>query len=177
MSVAAKKLPPLELGDNVLIQNQSGNHLRRWDKRRVVVEVLGFDQYQVRVEGSRRLTLRNRRFLRRFSKQQPIAFVTLPVCERDGVDMEPEPMSATRRAKQVGTLEGRDGHGGVGAVPSQADVPDGVEDVHAKQPLQLVERGAAGHDLRVDMDRGGPPVDQQDGGHAVAVPSEPCEEV
>ena len=132
--------------------------------------MLGFDQYQVRVEGSRRLTLRNRRILRRFSKQ-PIAFVTLPVCERDGVDMEPEPMSATRQAKQVGTLEGRDGHGGVGAVPSQADVPDGVEDVHAKQPLQLVERGAAGHDLRVDMDSGGPPVDQQDGGNAVAVPS------
>ena len=54
--MAAKKLPPLELGDNVLIQNQSGNHLRRWDKRRVVVEVLGFDQYQVRVEGRLRET-------------------------------------------------------------------------------------------------------------------------
>ena len=125
--------------------------------------MLGFDQYQVRVEGSRRLTLRNRRFLRRFSKHQPNAFVTLPVGERDGVDMEPEPMSATRQAKQVGTLEGRDGHGGVGAVPSQA------EDVQAKQPVQPVEGGAAGHDQRVDMDRGGPSVDQQDGGHAVAV--------
>ena len=129
-------------------------------------------------EGSGKLTLRNRRFLRRFSKHQPNAFVTLPVGERDGVDMEPEPMSATRQAKQVGISARRDGHGGVGAVPSQADVPVyGVEDVQAKQPVQLVEGGAAGHDLHVDMDRGGPPVDQQDGGHAVAVPSEPCEEV
>ena len=51
MSVAAKKLPPLELGDNVLIQNQSGNHPRRSDTQGVVVEVLGLDQYQVRVEG------------------------------------------------------------------------------------------------------------------------------
>ena len=109
--------------------------------------------------------------MRRFSKHQPNAFVTLPVGERDGVDMEPEPMSATRQAKQVGTLEGRDGHGGVGSVPSQA------EDVQAKQPVQPVEGGAAGHDQRVDMDRGGPSVDQQDGGHAVAVPSEPCEDV
>ena len=70
----------------------------------------------------------------------------------------------------MGTSEGRNGHGGVGAVPSQADVPvHGVEDVQAKQPVQLVEGGAAGHDLHVDMDRGGPPVDLQDGGHAVAV--------
>ena len=94
---------------------------------------------QVRVESSRRLTLRNRRFLRRFSKHQPTAFVTLPVGERDGVDMEPEPMSAARQARQVGTSEGRDEHGGVGDVHSQVDVPvHGVEDVHAKQPVQLV---------------------------------------
>ena len=78
-STAAKKLPSLVLGDKVLIQNQSGNHPRRWDKRGEVVEVLGFDQYQVRVEGSRRLTLRNRRFLRKYSQFHPTVFVILPV--------------------------------------------------------------------------------------------------
>ena len=59
-SAHARELPPLLVGDDVMIQNQRGNYPRRWDKRGVVVEVLDHDQYQVRVEGSRKLTLRNR---------------------------------------------------------------------------------------------------------------------
>ena len=67
-----------------------------WDKRGVVIEVLGFDQYQVRLEGSRRLILRNMRILRKYSKYHPTAFVTLPV------DTELETVSAPTQAKQVG---------------------------------------------------------------------------
>ena len=165
-STAAKKLPSLVLGDKVLIQNQSGNHPRRWDKRGVVVEVLGFDQYQVRVEGSRRLTLRNRRFLRKYSQFHPTAFVTLPV------NTELEPVSVPSQAKQVGTSTGRDGHGAVRVIPNQAGVPGhGGEEVQAEQPVQLVGGGAADRDMHVDIDRGGPSVDGQDDDHAVAVPS------
>ena len=39
-SAHARKLPPLMVGDDVMIQNQRGNYPRRWDKRGVVVEVL-----------------------------------------------------------------------------------------------------------------------------------------
>ena len=59
-------LDPLNVGDNVFIQNQTGNNPTRWDRSGVVMEVLDFDQYVVKVSGSGRLTTRNRRFLRKF---------------------------------------------------------------------------------------------------------------
>ena len=63
----AKKLPPLTIGDKVFIQNQVGNHPRRWERTGTVVELKDHDQYNVRVDGTGRLTLRNRRFLRSLS--------------------------------------------------------------------------------------------------------------
>ena len=59
-------LAPLKVGDHVFIQNQEGNYLRQWDKRGQGFEVKGYDQYIVRVDGLRRLTRRNRKFLRKF---------------------------------------------------------------------------------------------------------------
>ena len=61
-----KTLSPLPLGTKVLIQNQTGNHPRRWDKTGVIVECRGHDQYLVKVDGSGRTTLRNRKYLRSF---------------------------------------------------------------------------------------------------------------
>ena len=61
-----RKLHPLNIGDHVLIQNQSGPFPKKWDKSGIIVEVKTYDQYSVRVDGSGRITLRNRRFLRRF---------------------------------------------------------------------------------------------------------------
>ena len=59
-----KTLPKLEVSDVVMIQNQSGPHPLKWDKSGMVVEVLPFDQYKVKMDGSGRLSLRNRKFLR-----------------------------------------------------------------------------------------------------------------
>lgn len=61
-----KRLPPLVVGDLVRIQNQTGPHPNKWDRTGVVVEVRQHDQYVVKVDGSGRITLRNRRFLRKF---------------------------------------------------------------------------------------------------------------
>ena len=61
-----RRLPPLAVGNHVRIQNQIGPHPGRWDKTGQVVEVRQHDQYVVRVDGSGRVTLRNRQFLRRF---------------------------------------------------------------------------------------------------------------
>ena len=66
-SQKTKTLPELEIGDRVAVQNQVGNHPKRWDRRGVVVNKLPFQQYEVRLDGSRRITLRNRRFLKRYS--------------------------------------------------------------------------------------------------------------
>ena len=47
------------------IQNQTGRFPIRWDKTGVVVQVGENDQYIVKVDGSGRLTLRNRKYLRK----------------------------------------------------------------------------------------------------------------
>lgn len=61
-----KRLPPLRVGDRVRLQNQIGPHSKKWDKTGFIVEVKQHDQYVVRVDGSRRVTLRNRKFLRHY---------------------------------------------------------------------------------------------------------------
>ena len=60
----ARSLPPLKVGDRCLVQNQAGNSPKKWDRSGVVTEVLPFDQYTVKVDGSSRVTVRNRRFLK-----------------------------------------------------------------------------------------------------------------
>ena len=62
------QLQPLKVGDWVFIQNQTANHPLRWDRTGLVIEVKQFDQYAVKVDGSGRVTLRNRKFLRKFDK-------------------------------------------------------------------------------------------------------------
>ena len=46
-SAHTRPLPPLKVGDTVFVQNQSGNHPRRFEKTGVIVEVQQHDQYQV----------------------------------------------------------------------------------------------------------------------------------
>ena len=62
-----KRLPPLAIGDHVRIQNQTGHNPTKWDKTGSVVEVHQFDQYVIKVDGSGRVTLRNRKFLRKYT--------------------------------------------------------------------------------------------------------------
>ena len=68
LSQGTKELPPLQAGDYVMIQNQLGNKPKQWDKRGVVVQAHPeIRQYKVMLFGSRRLSLRNRRFLRKYT--------------------------------------------------------------------------------------------------------------
>ena len=59
-------LPPLKVGDRVRIQNQTGPNPNKWDRTGVVIEVRQFHQYLIRIDGSGRQTLRNRKHLRKF---------------------------------------------------------------------------------------------------------------
>ena len=61
----SKELLPLKIGDCVQIQNQTGNHPNKWLSTGVVSEVLPHRQYNIVVDGSRQITLQNRRFLRK----------------------------------------------------------------------------------------------------------------
>ena len=62
-----KPLHQLESGDNVAVQNGCGNEPKRWDKRGTIINYKGNDQYLVKVDGSGRLTSRNRKHLKRLS--------------------------------------------------------------------------------------------------------------
>ncbi len=70
------ELKTLDIGDAVQVQNQVGSHPNKWNNTGVVSSVLPNRQYNVVMDGSRRVTLRNRRYLRK----------VLPVCRRHIVD-------------------------------------------------------------------------------------------
>ena len=81
LSEHTRSLPPLSVGDHVRIQNQTGHHPTKWDRTGLVIEVRQFDQYVIRVDGSGRVTLRNRKFLRKYT----------PVVSREPITMLPGP--------------------------------------------------------------------------------------
>ena len=64
----AHDLLPLQPGDHVRVQNQTGNNEKRWDKTGIVREIrLEINAYLIQMDGSRRLSARNRRFLRKIT--------------------------------------------------------------------------------------------------------------
>ena len=60
-----RRLNPLRVGDHVWIQNQVGSNPRKWEQTGTVIEVKQYDQYLIKIDGSGRVTLRNRKFLRK----------------------------------------------------------------------------------------------------------------
>ena len=67
ISEQRRTLKPLKLGDSVSVQNQSGNRPKKWDRTGRIVEAMPHRQYRVALDGSKHVTLRNRRFLRRIA--------------------------------------------------------------------------------------------------------------
>ena len=89
LKVGTKVLHKLEVGNILAIQNQTSPRAKKWDKTGVVVEILPFDQYRVKVDGSGQVTLRNQRFLRRLGQGGNIEDApTQPVDTLDQVGAE-----------------------------------------------------------------------------------------
>ena len=66
LSQHSRPLAPLQVGQHVLIQDQnkaSATH-KQWTRTGIIIDVGSHDDYQVRVDGSRMITKRNRKFLR-----------------------------------------------------------------------------------------------------------------
>ena len=61
------RLPPLQVGDHVYVQNLVGNHPRRWERTGTVVEVRQYHQYVIRIDDTGRVTIRNGQHLRKFT--------------------------------------------------------------------------------------------------------------
>ena len=111
------RLPPLQVGQKVLIQNQAGRYPLRWDKSGTVGEVFPYDQYVIRVDGSNRLTRRNRRFLRAY--KPAVSYDPLPNVTVDE-DVLPEPDWGARGVNS--------GSKPLSSSPGEHIVPPGVED-------------------------------------------------
>ena len=62
-----KTLTPLTQNAVVMVQNQTGRHALKWDKSGTIVEVLPYDQYRIKMDGSGRVSTRNRKFIRPIS--------------------------------------------------------------------------------------------------------------
>ena len=100
MDKTCRVLPPLHIGDRCFLQNRHGNYPRRWDRTGTIMDVKPYDKYCVRIDGSRKLTTRNRRFLKLF---HPISTSVEPPPPHPfydnsggdgGNDVEDEPVSS-----------------------------------------------------------------------------------
>ena len=63
LSEHTKKVNELKVGESLLVLNQMGRHARKWDSLSVVVELLPFQQYQVKLDKLGQVSLRNRRLI------------------------------------------------------------------------------------------------------------------
>ena len=97
----------LAKGDYVAAQNGEGSHQKRWDKTGQVMQKLPFRQYHVKIDGSNRLTLRNRKFLRRIEpvcrhRPPPLSSITLP-SNTQPVSSTTEPIPSMNNEPQPNT--------------------------------------------------------------------------
>lgn len=101
LSVGAKTLPSLSLGDTVVVQDQqaSGGKRGRWTKTGRMVEVLPHDSYMVVIDGSRAPTQQNRRFLKKIS---PFTTLLRHQQEAPVTPCPPAMMTRARGRAQVG---------------------------------------------------------------------------
>ena len=74
LALGTRQMPPLSIGDKVLVQNQTGRAPTKWDKSGVIVECKPHNQVNVMMDGSRKVSLRNRQFVRKI--EAPMAVVS-----------------------------------------------------------------------------------------------------
>ena len=83
LNMHSRQLPPLQHGEKCFVQNQHGPLRNKWHNTGTVMEALPFDQYIVQLDGSRRLTTRNRKFLRGYT---PAVVTTEPCPMRTSIE-------------------------------------------------------------------------------------------
>ncbi|CAG2216566.1 unnamed protein product [Mytilus edulis] len=98
LSEHTKRLPQLATGNCVRIQNQIGHYPLKWDKTGIIIEVRQFDQYAVKVDGSGRVTLRNRKFLRKYV---PVKGIKTTKTLQDDLCYKNVPVPSSFNTKQV----------------------------------------------------------------------------
>ena len=106
------------------IQNQTGKRPTKWDRSGIVVEVRDFDKYIVKVDGSGRLTLRNRRFLKKLFDDVGM-YGALP--PKDDGAVEEAPSNVTPETQHINSPQ-----------PSSSTTNDEVSIPNLESPLHSV---------------------------------------
>ena len=128
-----RDLKPLQPGMKVMIQNQhgAGKVSKKWDKTGVILENLGYNKYRVKVDGSGRVTDRNRQFLRQFTPVTSIqpgphpeaSYVPEPIVEpHSDIAIDPRPVNQPQQPIQI-----------IPNLPPEPQIPNTPEPVASPQ--------------------------------------------
>jgi len=140
-----KKQKFIPIGNAVAVQNQAGRHPKKWDKTGVVVENMDHDKVLVRMDGSRRLTTRNRRFVRKILSPPdlPDRDVPLQTMPKDVVGQVRD-VFADEAPETVGNEDTSDDRSSL--VDMQQSMRQGQQD----SGIEMVGHGA--HDVEQDVE-------------------------
>ena len=137
------------------VQNQTGNNPRQWFKTGVVIEAGPFDSYTISIDGSRTITKRNRKFLRKITpfadlSRQPAgplrAQTTLPPTQPVQPPIPAAKPPPTLPESQQTTQEAptpQDSHNDSPAdqeLTEVGDIPEHLPDTVPVPPLRIVRK-------------------------------------
>ena len=92
-----RKLQPLNLGKTVAVQNCHCKNPGRWDCTGSVVECEDFNKYTVKMDGSGRLSCRNRQFLRPIVPYRKVLTDPEPIIETEATTRHSARVAARQR--------------------------------------------------------------------------------
>ncbi|KAK3729830.1 hypothetical protein RRG08_058149 [Elysia crispata] len=135
----ARNLAKMSIGDRCFVQNQSGNSPKPWDRTGIVADVGANDQYIVKIDGSGRLTSRNRRFLRQF---QPASMVIQPAPAPNSLNDRLFPSSEEETIGQKRTRETYGAHAETNPANAPVEEQIGIPEPSSEpQTLETSRKG------------------------------------
>ena len=166
LEVGSHEPKPLHVGDTVRIQNQTGNHPTKWDKTGTIVQIGDNDQYIVMVDGSRRLTLRNRRYLRKLVPTMPSTHQQPPAALFTQLPAAPAPQPPAAPALQLPAAPALQPPVVEDPQPHAAEYPQPPATQHLQPPAAQSPQPPGNHPLR-------PPAAQRTPIQGVNIPMSP----
>ena len=138
LKFGTKTLHKLDIGDIVSVQNQTGPRAKKWDKTGVIVEVLPFDQYNIKMDGSGQVTLRNRQFIRKLSSGPNTETRQDETRQNETTQVRTDTSSPSARATSSSTGASTPSSRATSVIPGQTkkSTEDTVTD-QVTQPLQV----------------------------------------
>ena len=91
----------IPVGDTVAVQNQAGRFPKKWDKTGTVVENQEYDKVLVKLDGSGRLTTRNRRFVKKIVSPPDLPQGGVPQVQTGGPAMEHDVADTEREGNSI----------------------------------------------------------------------------